>query len=1255
MKLIDKKYEQLRPSIEYLSDEVVMAQSWKKTHEYMRHHNWYADTLALDVSALGLESNVRIWAEGVKNEAPTPYPLILIPAAKSDPWIVDKDKGWIPKALLNEEDIEGRKEKPPIRPLAHLRVRDQTRATAIMLCLADAVESAQGDCSESNFLKAQQKNVYSYGNRLYCDWNGKKAWFRWGNSSTYRKFFTDYQNFLKRPVSIGRMVASNQHDTDHVFIVNLDLTKFYDHIDRSKLVERLKKLAGFYEEPNSCSEFWQKVENIIDWRWDETSVKTAGHLNIKIGQGLPQGLVSAGFFANAYLVEFDKAVGKHIGEPLSNTKTVFLHDYCRYVDDLRLVISIEDETEIDELAEITNKWVTNKLSEFAGKNLTLNPEKTKVTLLSDLDNMGSLSGRVAQLQSDLSGPADRDLLESSLSVLEGLLTNQSAGLPEIVSGTKDQSLIRLAKFDHDVRPDTLKRFAANRLETIMRHKRRVYVQNNTENEGNTQSSLDNECELLAKKLVWAWMQDPSLALVLRKAIEIYPSPVIAEPVFEAIFYRCSFIDKSDANKINTGDEITEAMADFLLADLFRCCVDFHGYFQRIDCPESADPDALLALACRYAQKAVSNKNLPKFIEWQALLLLAAMQKPVWQPLVLQNNENLPIQHELHSILIGTPITIKSQNLALYEIAFQITGDAGGIVALLLDNVARSNDNRLVIGILEELAKRGGEFWNSVSNRLKKSQVDTGIIRKLKWAEPIRAIVPSSTTPQQLSKLITSEKNGFVHEAALIKLALALIELSQEADISVLDPNRINVGQSQKSIKVSWAELWRIEVELTCTPVTQIKMVDPRFSLPDWLEKSNEDVKVIYWLGTILRAAVVGSHDFTDNRWKKGKVSGYKGLRTNWFKRRMGMMHAPEALVGEYSTLSHWTAELLMTCLQWPGFESSYVQNEDIKNIDDVEKLQKVLKNRLSVLNSIFCKASDIPALITSVNRPESDKERPFRLVTVQQLLPRTNEFSKSDPTLDNPVTRAINRDHLSRICQLTYKTLTTKLKAEQVKSNISADLIVFSEIAVHPDDQDLLKRLADKTKSIILAGLVLTDHNGKLVNIARWFIPDYRQTGRQWIIRDQGKAFPTRIEKDLGVVGLRPCQHIIELHGFLEGPFKISSAICYDATDIKLASDLKGKTDLFVVVAHNKDVRTFDAMASALHYHMYQHVVVVNKGEFGGSTIQAPYKEPFDRMISHSHGVGQVSINVADLDLAAFKRKSNKKYKDVKTRPAGLD
>jgi hypothetical protein len=35
MKLISEHYRKLKPQIEYLADQVVIAQAWKKTHGYM--------------------------------------------------------------------------------------------------------------------------------------------------------------------------------------------------------------------------------------------------------------------------------------------------------------------------------------------------------------------------------------------------------------------------------------------------------------------------------------------------------------------------------------------------------------------------------------------------------------------------------------------------------------------------------------------------------------------------------------------------------------------------------------------------------------------------------------------------------------------------------------------------------------------------------------------------------------------------------------------------------------------------------------------------------------------------------------------------------------------------------------------------------------------------------------------------------------------------------------------------------------------
>ena len=59
MRLINEKYRALKPTLEYLTDEVIIAQAWKKTHGYIRSFNWYADTLELDTSALCIEENAK--------------------------------------------------------------------------------------------------------------------------------------------------------------------------------------------------------------------------------------------------------------------------------------------------------------------------------------------------------------------------------------------------------------------------------------------------------------------------------------------------------------------------------------------------------------------------------------------------------------------------------------------------------------------------------------------------------------------------------------------------------------------------------------------------------------------------------------------------------------------------------------------------------------------------------------------------------------------------------------------------------------------------------------------------------------------------------------------------------------------------------------------------------------------------------------------------------------------------------------------
>lgn len=71
---------------------------------------------------------------------------------------------------------------------------------------------------------------------------------------------------------------------------------------------------------------------------------------------------------------------------------------------------------------------------------------------------------------------------------------------------------------------------------------------------------------------------------------------------------------------------------------------------------------------------------------------------------------------------------------------------------------------------------------------------------------------------------------------------------------------------------------------------------------------------------------------------------------------------------------------------------------------------------------------------------------------------------------------------------------------------------------------------------------------------------------------------------------------------------------------------------MFAIPALNKDVKTFDQMALALHYHMFQLVVIANNGEYGGSNAYWPSSDIHRRQIFHLHGQPQASVAFLEID-----------------------
>ncbi len=92
--------------------------------------------------------------------------------------------------------------------------------------------------------------------------------------------------------------------------------------------------------------------------------------------------------------------------------------------------------------------------------------------------------------------------------------------------------------------------------------------------------------------------------------------------------------------------------------------------------------------------------------------------------------------------------------------------------------------------------------------------------------------------------------------------------------------------------------------------------------------------------------------------------------------------------------------------------------------------------------------------------------------------------------------------------------------------------------------------------------------------------------------------------------------------------------MCYDATDLCLAADLRDCSDIYAICALNRDVATFDTMTQALHYHMYQTVILSNNGAFGGSNAYTPYHMPYHRQVFHAHGQPQATVAFLEIEPA---------------------
>ena len=592
-------HDVLEPSLDLLRQEYVLVQAWKKTASYIRYHNWYSDTLELDWTTVNLPEFIAETAECLKSPNQWKSGLLrIVPAPKSQQWVVSNGK-WEPTEETSTSQL---------RPLAYVSLRDQVVATALMLCLANRIETKQGDPRHPFRDAESRKKVSSYGNRLFCDAIDGELRHRWGSSKLYRSYFQDYRSFISRPARVAESIG--RKEGKRIFIVESDLNQFYDRVRPYRLISALQSVQRDGDEPT----FFDFAKRVFDWQWHPDD---ADHVNAYANEiyledfnrvALPQGLVSAGFFANAVLLAFDDSLRNKVGDEIA--PGIRLEDTCRYVDDLRIVVTTDQECHLKDVEQAVAQWLGTQL-ELDAPGLELSRKKTSAAEFGGSEQpLVRQSSRMERIQSAVSGGFDAIGGEEILDAIQGLMRWQQAVSRETVEPGWQFSPLS------DVRDETVARFSAGRFRTTYRSIRPLFEEApptvEAEEAGSeiehtddlqrkrTKKDLDEDARAFALDLVGRWVGDPSNVRLLRIGLDIWPDAHVLQAILDLL---------KPFTKRDGPDEAPRRVAWYCLAELLRAGATETGIVDDDEClPEALDYQQYRKVLCKGSSKTHQATN-----------------------------------------------------------------------------------------------------------------------------------------------------------------------------------------------------------------------------------------------------------------------------------------------------------------------------------------------------------------------------------------------------------------------------------------------------------------------------------------------------------------------------------------------------------------------------------------------------------------------------------------------------------------------
>ena len=1208
----------LTPDLGMLQREYVLVQAFKKTVSYIRSHNWFADVLELDLATVDYPSFLEELKHDIERAARWKNQKArLVPAPKSREWWITGANAWEPRP-----DDDGQTDAE-LRPLAHISLRDQVVATAIMMCLADRIETRQGDPQLDIRNRENRKRVVSYGNRLFCDavegHDGKpQLRHRWGSSKLYRSYFADYRTFIARPDIVAAEIG--ERSRTKTVVVESDLSQFYDRVRPALLHAKLKSHVG------DNTVFLKFAKRVLKWRWDDDDKGPASDLtdiSSFTSLALPQGLVSSGFFANLVLLDFDDEMRSAFDTPLA--EGVVLRDATRYVDDLRFVVEVSRDTSMRTVETVCHDWIQHILGETA-TGLVANKKKTRAVPVHDSQRvMVFQSRRMRRIQESVSGGVDAHGGTQLLAALEALFNTIGRFLKA------DENERWPVKSVPDVRDETVARFVAARYRTTFRSLRPLledeFVPPRELDAGNddetlevtssilTKEELDRQCQAFGLRLIEEWICNPGNVRLLRVGLDLYPDSTVLESVL-------GLLKPIIASRSN--DPGIRQIAEYCLSEVFRAAATETGLVPDPELlPSDIDLEEYQDVLRDYARELMADQwnSLPWFCKQQILLFLATSSPVGIDSQAAGNTKETEEYGAQLAFLQGQPEDNLDRWSVRAVLARQSFLDTDSATRLLVPQLTKERISRLATlapNVAEELL---------LNNRRLRRLAGKSVLNLLSLPQ----LQPKTSTSEPELPLVSEARRWNCRlrdESRLLRFSLDW--LRQRAR------NRRSLPPA--SIQVLFGD------DEHPTLAFGKKIPTALFEAPSWCE-SREKWRFV--LGLVLRFIITGQSDPTQiiryPSWRE-QENCYRPPPWHWEVRRYSLYNGREKLGPDWIPISSWMESFLTALLHWPG---ALEPPQPFRDLHTVSRAEQLCRDRLEELESMRGEATGL-LMLPITPRTVPTEIKPLRICIAQLAVPEFKDgraastFGPHDPEFNAPETRQRYRRHLTAMLAGVDQMLRARATHRE---GTGLDLLILPELGVHPDDvRSRLLPFVRKHACWVFTGL--TYHrchaDGPLVNSGLWIVPESSPSGGiLFRLYEQGKQHLAPEEARLlaGMVeGHRPCQWLLRWvwsSSKSDRDLILSGSICYDATDLSLVADLKKRSDIYLIPALNRDVGTFDKMTDALHYHMYQMVILANHAHFGGSNAYVPYRQQFYKQVFHLHGQDEAIVAFLDIDNAS--------------------